>query len=84
MGFRNFLFRYGFSLFPAAQFLMAYIASKTVARAIYMYYPSLAFKCESGADSPAISASPLMKAAEMHSLHPPKVALPSLRHLADC
>ena len=53
MGFRNFLFRYGFSLFPAAQILMAYIASKTVARAIYMYYPSLAFKCESGADSPA-------------------------------
>ena len=37
----------GLSLFPAAQFLMAYIASKTVARAIYMFacnYPSFAFK----------------------------------------
>ena len=35
---------------------MAYIAVKTVARAIYMFacnYPSFAFKSESGADSPA-------------------------------
>lgn len=46
-----------FSLFPAAQFLMPHIASKTVARAIYMfackYCPPFAFKCKSGADSPA-------------------------------
>ena len=45
-----------FSLFPAAQILMPYIASKTVARALYMFacnYPSFAFKCESGTDSPA-------------------------------
>ena len=37
IGFQNFLFRYGFSLFPAAQFLMPHIASKTVARAIYTF-----------------------------------------------
>ncbi len=43
-------------MFPAAQFLMLHIASKTIARAIYTFacnYPSLAFKCESVADSPA-------------------------------
>lgn len=46
----------GLSLFPAAQILMPHIAVKTVARALYMFacnYPPLAFKCESGADSPA-------------------------------
>ena len=46
----------GLSLFPAVQFLMPHITSKTVARAIYTFacnYPPLAFKCESGADSPA-------------------------------
>ena len=47
----------GLFLFPAAQILMPHIASKTVARAIYMFacnlHPSFAFKSESGADSPA-------------------------------
>jgi hypothetical protein len=45
IGLQNFLFRYGFSLFPAAQFLMAYIASKTVAHAIYMFACKLPFAC---------------------------------------
>ena len=46
----------GLFLFPVAQILMAYIASKTVhVRFICLLVncPSLAFKSESGADSPA-------------------------------
>ena len=46
-----------FSLFPAAQILKPHIASKAATRASYMfackYCPPFAFKCKSGADSPA-------------------------------
>ena len=35
----------GLSLFPAAQFLMPHIASKTVARAIYMFACKLPSVC---------------------------------------
>lgn len=35
----------GLSLFPVAQFLMPHIASKTVARAIYMFACKLPFAC---------------------------------------
>ena len=46
----------GLFLFPAAQFLMPHIASKTVARAICMFackLPSVCIQMQSGADSPA-------------------------------
>lgn len=39
----------GLSLFPAAQFLMPHIASKTVARAIYMFACKFALRLHSNA-----------------------------------